>query len=219
VAGAFLTRTVFLAAAFAIAIGAAVCMVKAERKRQLAMVMTILLLAATLYGVIRYVPVVNDYVMGLLDRFSYTADDGRQDLWASSSKLMFRYPLGGGDAYLEDHFWAHDLPLDMGLLYGLPGFFCMTSFLLALIYWVARWARNFPRDIEVYEMILLSVFISALISCLISPPDLAFLTPLVMVGAFAKERMMMRFSRAEAHRRIIERAGMLATMPPNGVHV
>jgi hypothetical protein len=213
VAGAFLTRTVFMAAGFAVVIVTVVYMVKANRNRRLVIVLTILLLAGACMSIVRYIPVVNEYVMGLLDRFSYTADDSRRYLWASSYHLMLNYPLGGGDAYLEDHFWAHDLPLDLGLLYGIPGFLCISGLLSTLIYWVVKWICHLRGEFEFYEIILLSVFIAAMVSCLISPPDLAFLTPMLLVGAFAKERAWMEASHARARRRANVRAALLASMP------
>jgi uncharacterized membrane protein len=47
------------------------------------------------------------------------------------------------------------------------------------------------------------MFIAAMTCALISPPDIAFLTPMIMVGAFAKERAWIAASRARDRRRAI----------------
>jgi hypothetical protein len=81
---------------------------------------------------------------------------------------------------------------------------------------VAKWAFHLQGAIEIFEVIVLSLFVAALVSCLISPPDPAFITPLVLVGAFAKERARMQASRAGARSREIHSAAMLAAYPANG---
>jgi hypothetical protein len=214
VAGAFLTRTVFLAGGVAIVIILLVYMLKADRKRRFAMAATVVVLAIGIVEIIQIVPIVHEFVMGLSERFGETADDGRQYLWASSSKLMLSHPLGGGDTLLEEHLWAHNLPLDMGLLYGIPGFLCMTCLLLMLVKSVFKWARSLQGEIEVFEITVLSLFISALACSLISPPDLSFLTPLILVGAFAKERAWIEVSRSHSRRRAMIRPLILAPMHP-----
>jgi O-antigen ligase len=213
VAGAFLTRTVFLAGGVAILIIFLVYMIKADRRRRFAMAATVILLALGIVELIHAVPVVNEFVMGLSDRFAATADDGRQYLWASSLQLMLAHPLGGGDALLEEHLWAHNLPLDMGLLYGIPGFLSMTWLLVMLVYSVVKWTQSLRGGIELFEITLLSIFIAALTCSLISPPDISFLTPLILSAAFAKERNWMAASRARARRRPIGAPAMLAPFP------
>ena len=206
VAGAFLTRTVFLSGGIAIAAAILLFMIKADRKRQFMMGITILLLFLGVMEIIQVIPAVHDSFAGLLDRFSGTADDSRKYLWESSAKLMVQNPMGGGDALLEDHLWAHNLPLDMGLLYGIPGFLCMSWLLIILIHAVIEWAGRLASEIKSIEVLLLCMFFGALVSCLVCPPDIAFLTPMVLVGAFAKERVWIAHSRTVA----IRRAGSLA---------
>jgi O-antigen ligase len=190
-------------------------MLKANRKRQFVMAAMVFLLAIGSVEVVHTVPVVNEFVMGLFDRFSITADDGRQYLWASSFRLILNHPMGGGDALLEENLWAHNLPLDMGLLYGIPGFVIMTWLLALLVRPVVKWMMALRGGIEIFEVTLLSMFIAALVCSLISPPDIAFLTPLIMVGAFAKERAWMEASRAKVRPRAIGRTAMLAPLATN----
>jgi hypothetical protein len=195
VAGAFLTRSVFLADAFAIGIVLSVLLLRADRKTLFTVTVTLLFLAGVLFEVVHSVGVVNESVTGLLDRFSYTSDDTRQYLWADAAKLIPSNPIGGGDALLEDHLWAHNLPLDMGLLYGIPGIVSITCLLGMLTASVVRWTFALRGSVEAFEVTFLSVFVAALVSCLISPPDLAFITPLVFIGVFARERTCMLPSR------------------------
>ena len=206
VGGAFLTRTVFLAGGLGIGVVILLFMAKADMKRRVVMATMVLLLGIAIVEVVQSVPVVNEYVVGLFDRFSNTADDSRQYLWASSAHLILQNPFGGGDALLEEHLWAHDLPLDMGLLYGIPGFITMTCLLLMLVVAVGRWAFHLRSEIKSIEIILLTMFIAALTSGLISPPDLAFITPLLLVAAFAKERVWVLAARARAVRRVSEQS-------------
>jgi hypothetical protein len=126
---------------------------------------------------------------------------------------MLTHPLGGGDALLEEHLWAHDLPLDMGLLYGVPGFLGMTCLLVMLVHSVVKWARSLRGEIEIFEITMLSMFIAAVTCALISPPDIAFLTPMIMVAAFAKERAWLAASRSRERWRAISRPAMLAPLP------
>ena len=200
VAGAFLTRTVFLSGGIVIAAAILLFMTKADRKRQFMMVMVILLLFLGVLELIQVIPAVHDSFAGLLDRFSDTADDSRRYLWESSAKLMFQNPLGGGDALLEDHLWAHNMPLDMGLLYGIPGFLCMSWLLFMLVQAVVTWVNRLASEIKSIEVLLLSIFLSAIVSSLVCPPDIALLTPMLLVAAFAKERTWIAYSRSAALR-------------------
>jgi len=200
VAGAFLTRTVFLSGGIAIAVAILLFMIKADRKRQFMMVTIILLLFLGVLELIQIIPAVHDSFAGLQDRFSGTADDSRKYLWESSAKLMVQNPMGGGDALLEDHLWAHNLPLDMGLLYGIPGFLCMSWLLIMLSHAVVKWAGRMGSEIRSIEVLLLSMFLGAIVSCLVCPPDLALLTPMLFAAAFAKERTWIAYSRSAAIR-------------------
>jgi O-antigen ligase len=210
VAGAFLTRTVFLSGGIAIAVAILLFMIKADRKRQFMMVTIIVLLFLGVLELIHVIPAVHDSFAGLLDRFADTADDSRKYLWESSAKLMVQHPMGGGDALLEDHLWAHNLPLDMGLLYGIPGFLCMSWLLIMLIHAVVQWAGRLASAIKSFEVLLLCTFIGAFVSCLVCPPDIAFLMPMLLVAAFAKERVWIAYSRTVA----IRRTGSLAVPGP-----
>jgi hypothetical protein len=85
--------------------------------------------------------------------------------------------------------------------------------LVMLIHPVVKWTRSFRGAIELFEVISLSMFVAALTCSFISPPDVAFLTPLLMIGAFAKESAWIAASRARMHRRAIARPTMLAPLP------
>jgi hypothetical protein len=201
VAGAFLTRTVFLSGGFAIGACIVLFMIKAGRKRQIVMVIVILLLALGLFEIVQVIPVVHEYFAGLQDRFSDTGDDTRRYLWESATKLIVQNPLGGGDNLLEDHLWAHNLPLDMGLLYGVPGFLCVIWLLIMLSGIVVRWAGRMASEIKSTELLLFSMFVGAVVSSLVCPPDIAYLTPMLLVAAFANERLWLASSRSAAVRR------------------
>ena len=217
VAGAFLTRTVFLSGGIAIAGAILLFMIKADRKRQFMMAAIIFLLFLGVLELIQIIPAVHDSFAGLQDRFLSTADDSRRYLWESSAKLMVQNPMGGGDALLEDHLWAHNLPLDMGLLYGIPGFLCMSWLLIMAVHAVIKWAGCLGSEIKSIEVLLLSMFLSAIVSCLVCPPDIALLTPMLLAAAFAKERTWIAYSRSAATRSgspltepyQIERLGMM----------
>jgi hypothetical protein len=198
VAGAFLTRTVFLSAGFAIGATILLFMIKAGRKRQTTMVLVILLLSGGVFEIVQIIPVVHEFVAGLQDRFADTSDDSRKYLWESSTKLMFQNPLGGGDALLEDHLWAHNLPLDMGLLYGVPGFLCMSCLLFMMTQALMKWAGRLSSEVKSIDVMLFSMFLGAIVSCLVCPPDVALLTPMLLVATFARERTWMSYSRAAA---------------------
>ena len=200
VSGALLTRTVFLSGGIAIAATILLFIVKAGRKRQ-----------------------VYD---GADHSAALPGGRGDRSIRAGGSRILHglggsllghgrRQPeiplgklhtanvpesLGGGDALLEDHLWAHNLPLDMGLLYGIPGFLCMIWLLFMLVQAVVRWTGGLSSEIKSIEVLLLSMFIGALISSMVGPPDIAYLTPMLLVAAFAKERTWIAYSRSAALR-------------------
>jgi len=218
VAGAFLTRTVFFASGIAIVAILPIYLIKANSKTLLLSLAIFFILAIAVAATIHSVPVINEYVNGLMDRFSYTSDDSRQYLWADATKLILARPTGGGDALLEDHLWAHNLPLDMGLLYGFPGIAATLWMICMLLVAVTRWALRLRGSVDVFDVTFLSVFIAALVSCMISPPDLAFITPLVFIGVFARERARMLPSRVPRVR-VIVNSPLPAPNAATGAHV
>jgi hypothetical protein len=212
VAGAFLTRTVFFSGGIAIASVILMFIIKAKWKRQFLMLAIIVLLSLCVIELIQFIPAVHESFVGLQDRFTDTADDSRKYLWESSAKLMFQNPIGGGDALLEDHLWAHNLPLDMGLLYGIPGFLCMVWLLFMLAQAVVRWVRSFSSEIDSIEVLLVGIFVGAVVSSMVCPPDIALVTPMMLIATFARERTWIAYSNSAA----IRKAGLPEQPLPPG---